>query len=391
MTVVAEQKLKVGLIVNPLAGVGGAVGLKGSDGAQTVAEAWRRGARPQAAQRAVEALQMLGGEPISWLTAAGSLGGDSAERAGLRWQALMSSPLRTSATDTRQLAARLLTAGIDLLVFAGGDGTARDIADVVGAQLPVLGIPAGCKMHSAVYAVNPQAAGRLLARLAQGGPIDLLDAVVRDIDEQAYRAGRLSTRDYGILRVPSDQALMQAAKQGGIQSESLALTELAAWAAEWLSDDRYWLIGAGSTVAEVMRQRQLENTLLGVDIVHQGRVIARDVGAAQLEALPPQAELSALIGVIGGQGHILGRGSQQFSAPLIRRLGREHLHLLATRSKLAALDGRPLLVDSGDAQLDQALVGLWPVTCGYQETVLVRVATDAEPAAGEDAQAGVVS
>ena len=369
--------LKAGLIVNPLAGMGAAVGLKGSDGQATVAEARRRGARPQATRRAAEALTMLADAPITWLTAAGSLGGDSAELAGLHWQAVAESPVDTTAADTRRLARVLLRAGVDLLVLAGGDGTARDIADVVGERLPVLGIPAGCKMHSAVYAVNPQAAGRLLLRLSQGGPIDLIEAPVRDIDEQAYRDGRLRTRDYGVMRVPLDQGLMQAVKQGGVQSESLALTELAAWAAEWLDDERYWLIGAGSTVAEVMQQRGIDNTLLGVDIVHQGRLLASDVGAAQIEALPGDAALSAMIGVIGGQGHILGRGSQQFSPAVIRRLGREHLHLLATRQKLATLSGRPLLVDSGDAELDQALVGLWPVVCGYQETVLVRVATDA--------------
>lgn len=370
--------LRIGLIVNPLAGIGGATGLKGSDGADTVAEALRRGAVPQAPARAARALQALAGLPVEVCCWAGEMGEWSAREAGLAVQVLGQCPERTSAADTRAAAAALLAAGVDLLVFAGGDGTARDICDVVGLQRPVLGIPAGCKMHSAVYAVNPEGAGRLLAELARGGLVNVAEAEVRDIDEEAFREGVVRARHYGVMHVPQDGRFLQQVKCGSQGSDALEQVELAAWLVEQMQDDGYWLMGSGSTVAEVMKQLGLPNTLLGVDVVRAGELVAADVSAATiLEIVGATAPVHALITVIGGQGHLFGRGNQQFSPAVIRRIGRDNLRVAATRSKLVALAGRPLLVDTGDVALDRALCGLIPVHAGYEDVLLVRVATDA--------------
>nr|WP_255612609.1 ATP-NAD kinase family protein [Alcanivorax sp. 1008] len=369
--------MTIGLIVNPFAGIGGATGLKGSDGAQTVAEALRRGARPQAAARAARALQLLVGAQVQVLTWGGAMGEDSARQVGLPVRVIGAAQQACSADDTRSAATALLDAGVDLLVFAGGDGTARDICDVVALRLPVLGIPAGCKMHSAVYAVNPEAAGRLLLQMAEGGLVNAAEAEVRDIDEQAFRQGVVRARHYGVMRVPQDGRFLQQVKCGGQESEALAQVELAAWLVEQMEDDVFWLIGSGSTMAEVMTQLGLPNTLLGVDIVHNGQLVAQDVSARQILEVIGDAPAKAMMTVIGGQGHLIGRGNQQFSPAVIRRLGRENIVVAATRSKLAALAGRPLLVDSGDAQLDQQLCGLIPVAAGYDDVLLVRVATDA--------------
>jgi predicted polyphosphate/ATP-dependent NAD kinase len=369
--------LTIGLIVNPLAGIGGATGLKGSDGPQIVAEALRRGAQPQAAERATRALELLAGAEVRVLTWAGAMGEDSARSAGLPVQVLGAGQQPCSADDTRAAARALLDMGVDLLVFAGGDGTARDICDAVGARLPVLGIPAGCKMHSAVYAVNPEAAGRLLLQMAGGGLVNIAEAEVRDIDEQAFRQGVVRARHYGVMLVPQDGRFLQQVKCGGQESETLAQVELAAWLVEQLDDDVFWLMGSGSTVAEVMAQLGLPNTLLGVDIIRNRQLVAADVTARQILELIGDAPAKALVTVIGGQGHLIGRGNQQFSPAVIRRLGRNNIVVAATRSKLAALAGRPLLVDSGDAQLDRQLCGLIPVLAGYEDVLLVRVATDA--------------
>lgn len=373
--------LTIGLIVNPFAGIGGATGLKGSDGADIVAEALRRGAEPQASTRAARALSGLVGEPVQLLTWGGAMGEDSARQAGFDAQVIGSAQGQCSAADTRTAAAAMLAAGVDLLVFAGGDGTARDICNVIGTQLPVMGIPAGCKMHSAVYAVNPEAAGRLLQQMARGGLVNVDEAEVRDIDEDAFRQGIVRARHYGVMRVPQDGRFLQQVKCGGEASEELEQVELAAWLVEQMDEEAYqdvfWLMGSGSTIAEVMLQLGLPNTLLGVDVVRHGQLVAADVTATQILELIGDQPSKALITVIGGQGHLIGRGNQQFSPAVIRRLGRENIVIAATRNKLEALAGRPLLVDSGDPELDQQLCGLIAVVSGYDDTLLVRVATDA--------------
>lgn len=368
--------LRIGLLVNPLAGVGGSVALKGSDGRQTVEEALRRGAEPQAPARAARALARLPAD-VELSTWGGSMGEDSVRQAGLHARVLGQPSDPCDAEDTRRAAQAMMKDGVDMLLFAGGDGTARDLVDAVGANLPVLGIPAGCKMHSAVYAVNPEAAAELVARISAGELVPLVEAEVRDIDEQAFREGVVQARHYGELKVPGDPALIQQVKCGGRELEDLQVTEMAAHVVDHLEDGVLYLMGSGSTVAEVMAQLGLDNTLLGVDAVLDGELVGQDLTAPQIMSLLADRPARAVLSVIGGQGHLFGRGNQQFSADVIRQLGRDNLIVLASRIKLATLDGRPLLVDTGDAALDQELAGLITVVAGYEDEVLYRLATDA--------------
>lgn len=375
-----ENPLVIGLLVNPFAGLGGAVALKGSDGAQVVREALARGAVPQAGPRAQRALALLAeaAVPVRVLAWGGDMGARWAEAAGLAVETLGQPGTElTSAEDTRVAAAALQAAGIDVLLFAGGDGTARDVLDSLGGVVPVLGIPAGCKMHSAVYAVNPEAAGRLLVALARGELVNVTEGEVRDIDEDAFRAGQVRARYYGSLTVPADAQLLQQVKCGAPEQEDLQVTEACAWLLERLEPGVTYLMGSGSTVAELMAQLGLPNTLLGVDLVRDGALLAADVTADQILAQVGDGPARVVLTVIGGQGHLFGRGNQQLSPAVIRRVGRDNLHVLATRRKLASLAGRPLLVDTGDAALDRELCGLLPVIAGYEDEVLYRVATDA--------------
>jgi len=373
-----DQGLCLGVLVNPYAGLGGSVALKGSDGVQTRDEALRRGAEPQAPGRMSRALKALSAvSNVSVLTWGGDMGESSCRAANVPCTVIGESPMPSSPDDTRVAAAALKAAGAELILFAGGDGTARDLVDAIGLGTPVLGVPAGCKMHSAVYAVNPEAAGSLLAELAGGGLVALESAEVRDIDEAAFREGVVKARHYGDLQVPAEARYLQQVKCGGREVEDLVVTEVAAWVADSLEDDTWYLMGSGSTVAVVMEQLGLDNTLLGVDLVRNGEVVAADLGARQLLEHIGDAPAKAVITVIGGQGHLFGRGNQQFSPALIRRLGKENIQILATRTKLETLEGRPLLVDSGDAKLDKQLCGLWPVTTGYEDQILYRVGTNA--------------
>ena len=372
--------LHIGLIVNPLAGLGGSLALKGSDGEELrqMAAKLSRAERNRAMDRVERALALLQvkGSAVRFSCWPGDMGEAALAHLGLPHAVLGDLPAGlTSAEDTRLAAAALLAAGVDIIVFAGGDGTARDIYDVVGQRCPVLGIPAGVKMHSAVFAVSPEAAGELLLELASGGLVGLKLQEVRDIDEEAFRHDVVRSRFYGDMLVPGEGRYLQHTKVGGRESHSLVAADIAAWLVEGMAADRTYLIGPGSTTAAIMEQLGLPNTLLGVDVVRDGVLLASDADEHDLLAALREApgEATLVVTVIGGQGHVFGRGNQQFSPAVIRAVGRDNITIVAAKSKISALQGRPLLVDTNDPALDTELSGYHSIITGYDDHILYRV------------------
>ena len=309
---------RLGLIINPLAGLGGPAALKGSDG--MAAEALARGSEPRASERTRLALQCLLPlrERLQFLSFPGAMGADLLRELGFAHQVLGSlNDAVTSAEDTKQAVQQLQAAGCGLILFAGGDGTARDVCSVVQEGQPVLGIPAGVKIHSGVYAISPRAAGELAARLVEGGLVRLACGEVRDLDEAALREGRVAARWYGELTVPEEGHFMQQTKQAGMESEELVLLELADWLQDSMEDGVRYVFGPGSTLHGLAQNLGLETTLLGVDVIENGQVLARDVTEAQLFELVEGHPSRLLVTAIGGQGHILGRGNQQISPRVV--------------------------------------------------------------------------
>ena len=370
----------LGLIINPLAGLGGAVGLKGSDG--VAAQALELGAEPRAAARTRVALECLLPlvDRLEFATFAGAMGADLLAEMGFNYR-LLGDPARSesSAADTRHAVGALQEAGVALILFAGGDGTARDVCAVAKADQPVLGIPAGVKIHSGVYAISPRAAGELAKRLVEGGLVRLASGEVRDLDEAALRDGKVAARWYGELTVPVEGHYMQQVKQAGMESEELVLVEIADWLqGSWEADVRY-VFGPGSTLHGVAGNLGLSTTLLGVDVIENGALLASDVSEAQLFDLVHGHPSRLLVTAIGGQGHIIGRGNQQISPRVLRAIGLEQLRVVATKRKLATLAGRPLLVDSGDSQLDDEFPDAVRVWAGYREELLYPLGWGAAP------------
>ena len=366
------SRLRVGLIVNPCAGLGGAVALKGSDG--VVDEALARGATPQAATRAAHALwamRPLAAE-LALITGAGTLGDDAARAAGLAADVIYEGPARSTAKDTVQLARRLNTLRVDLLLFAGGDGTARDIADGVEETLPVLGIPAGVKMHSGVFATTPQAAGLLALAFLQSTARRVAPQEVMDLDEQAVRAGHVNPMLYGYLSVPEDPRLLQGRKVPAVAGDAVVAEAIAASVIEEMEPGVVYLIGPGSTTSAVKRALGGHASLLGVDAYLDRRLLASDATAAQLEDLVAHRPARALVTCIGGQGHIFGRGNQQFSGAVIRSLGRAGIRVLATPAKLQSLRGRPFIADLQDPEAASAVAGYVEVVSGYRSRAYYR-------------------
>ncbi|MFF3006828.1 ATP-NAD kinase family protein [Kitasatospora sp. NPDC057940] len=386
-------------MVNPVAGLGGRVGLKGSDGAEVQQRARTLGARPAATSRTELMLRQFGllAPHSTLLTAAGPMGADAARAAGLD-ATVVHRPAGpgTTAADTRAAVRALVAAGAGLLLFCGGDGTARDVLDALGSPgppgtlgsigplgplgpgsgPPVLGIPAGVKMHSAVFAVHPRAAAEVAAAWANGG-VRLASAEVVDRDEAALREGRVSARLHGWLTVPVLPARVQQRKTGSSAADPGALGGIAAEVAERVGPDGLLALGPGGTTHAVARALGAADACLtGVDVLRlqpggAARVVIRDARADQLLALPAAPWIA--LSPIGGQGFLLGRGNQQFTPELLRATGRERLLVLATEAKLAALAGRPLLLDTGDPELDDALSGHVRVITGRHASAVYRL------------------
>jgi predicted polyphosphate/ATP-dependent NAD kinase len=367
----------MGLIINPVAGIGGAVALKGSDG--MVEQALALGAIPMANKRAVTALNelLLHKNRIEVYTVNGDMGENACKAAGLDSTVIYTtSAEQTCAQDSRDAARLMSDAKVDIILFAGGDGTARDICAIVDTNTLVLGIPAGCKIHSGVYAVTPKAAGRVMAMLANGEMLSVNDADVMDIDEQAFRQGKVKARLYGEMQVPSELRYVQNTKMAGRESDELVLHDIAEYVISQMEEDLFYIMGSGSTVAYIMEELVLDNSLLGVDVVNDQQLINSDVTAENLLALATKVgreNIRLVITVIGGQGHIFGRGNHQLSPALIRFIGKDNIIVVATKTKLNTLQGRPILVDTGDNQLDEALCGFIKVTTGYNDHVMYPV------------------
>lgn len=369
-----SRKFRLGLLINPVAGIGGSVALKGSDG--VVAQALSLGAIPLAIDKTRKALEVLlpYQAELEIVTVSGAMGAELAKEMGFSYQ-ICYQPLHetTSALDTEAAATALAAKGIDVLLFAGGDGTARNICAAVASHTTVLGIPAGCKIHSGVYAISPTAAGQVIAKLIRGELVTLTEAAVMDIDEAAFREGVVKAKRYGEMKIPAELRYVQSVKSGGKELETLVLDDLAAYIALQLEDDVRYVMGSGTTVASVMQELGLENTLLGVDVVENGALLAKDVTAQKLLALVQEKPSKLIITLIGGQGHVFGRGNQQLSPSVIRAVGRENIWIVATKTKLQELAGRPLLADTGDSQLDDELQGVYPVLVGYNDYVMYRL------------------
>ena len=367
----------LGLIVNPIAGMGGSVGLKGTDTAAILSEARARGAEPQAAKRAAVVLEALAAARpgLELLAAPGAMGEGIARDAGLRPSVVgVSAEGETGAADTRAAAEAMADAGARLIVFAGGDGTARDMAAALGDMVPVIGVPAGVKMHSAVYATSPRAAADLALR-ALTRDIDARPREVMDIDEEAFRAGAVSAKLYGYLPVPYAPDLTQSVKAGGVSGDRAALSGIAAEVAGRMEAGGLYILGPGTTTRAIAEALGLPKTLLGVDLVRDGAVIAADATEEGiLSALAESPPGGIVVTPIGGQGHFLGRGNQQIGARVVRAVGLDRLLVAATPEKLASLHDSTLHVDTGDPALDQALAGWRRVITGRGNETVCRVA-----------------
>ena len=371
--------LKIGLVINPIAGIGGRVGLKGSDGRDIQERARELGAVELSESRVRQALTILVPyqEQLQWFTASGAMGENVLTSMGFDTEVIYTIPNRDSTgEDTSKTIAALERVGVDIILFAGGDGTARDVFSGLHDSVLCLGIPTGCKIYSGVFSITPESASEVVIQILNGELFEYATSDVLDIDEVKYRAGKITTRLYGEMLTPRSAEFMQNVKVAGRESEDLVKEDIAAWMTETMQEDTLYLIGSGSICKAIKDYLGIDGSLLGVDAVINEALIAKDATEAELLALIKQhsGDVCLIITPIGGQGILLGRGNHTICHLVIEQLGMQNTQVVASKGKLKTLEGRPLRIDTGDIKLNEKLSGYVSVITGYDERVLYQVA-----------------
>ncbi|MHA1713079.1 MAG: ATP-NAD kinase family protein [Candidatus Ranarchaeia archaeon] len=391
-----DSAVSIGLVINPIAGMGGRVGLKGTDGPNVLGEAIRRGAKPIANQRArttFKYIQKKYLDRVHWFVAPGLMGEHLMNELGLRYTVVI--PIKkneagldtrhtdnkrftrlgeTSSEDTINIAYEMKNRGIRLLLFFGGDGTAANIADAIDLSVPVIGVPTGVKMFSAVFALTPKAAAKLFIQFMDG-ETHLEERDVLDIDEERYRRGELIVKLKGILQVPVISELVQSSKEAsgqGSDEQGNRMGIVKSLMEEW-DPSAIYLLGPGTTVKAVASALNIEHSLLGVDVVKGSSLLLKDADEEQiLKCLDNhKGNVYLLLSPIGRQGFLLGRGNQQISPAVLRRIPRDNIRVLATHAKMR--DINCLYVDTGDHAIDEKYRGYIRVLVDYREELLVPV------------------
>lgn len=364
----------VGFIVNPIAGMGGAVGLKGTDGREVLERAILLGAKSIAPARAQSFLSELSPvkEKMQLIVGAGNMGEEEARNCGFAFTVLGNKRKKTNAGDTIEVAKKISDASANLLIFCGGDGTARDILDAVHSNIPVLGVPTGVKMHSAVFAVGPRAAARIAMEFLWE-ELPMREAEVMDVDEMAFREGRVSAKLYGYLLTPYEPSLIQGVKMSSSTTESELRNQaaIALYVIENMKPDVVYIVGPGTTTRTIADLLEEKKTLLGVDLFYNKKLMSKDVNEKQILKEIKERKAQIIVTPIGGQGFIFGRGNQQISPSVIRQVDRDNIFVIATEDKMRKL--KKLRVDTGDSNLDEMFRGGVKVITNYKKESVIRV------------------
>ena len=371
-----SDERKIGLIVNPIAGMGGKVGLKGTDGEEILQKAIKLGSEPISQSRTKQFLKQLSAvrNVIKILTFPGSMGEDIAKEMGFNPEIVGKiAGEKTTADDTKRAAKLMKENDVKLIVFVGGDGTARDVFDVVDQEIPVIGVPSGVKIYSSCFAIKPQAAARISMKFLWE-ELPLRQAEVLDIDEVSYREkNKLNIKFYGYLIAPFEPTLIQESKLASpfTVDEHENQLAIARHVIQNMDHETYYLLGPGTTVMAIPEMLNQEKTLLGVDILHDKKIIAKDVNEKEILDQIQNKKGKVIVSPIGRQGMILGRGNQQISPKVIKNIGKENIIVISTRYKLDTI--KSLKVDTQDPILDEELKGFMRVIIDFNELRMMKI------------------
>lgn len=369
---------KIGLIINPIAGMGGRVGLKGTDG--QVKKALELGAEPIAVIRAQEFIKHLSNliqdkSKLEFLVAKGIMGEEVIRGLWPNYQVIpVDIANETTAEDTKSVIKQFTALNIELLVFVGGDGTSIDIFNSIEGNIPILGVPSGVKMYGSVFGRTPQSTAIALLNFLENKSVH--EAEIMDIDEKAYREGILSAELKGIVLVPQSPENIQSSKQGSPstldeQASQEAIAEFVI--EEMIKTDDYVILGPGSTVRRICDQLNIPKTRLGVDILRNNKIFASDVNEEKILAVIENSQAKIIVTPLGHQGSLFGRGNQQISPKVIKKVGKENIIIVATKNKLLSFENNVIYVDTQDEEINKLLRGYIRVITSYGEIHIVKV------------------
>lgn len=368
----------IGLIINPVAGMGGRVGLKGTDGIEILDKAVSLGAVKEAPNKAIKALKKLAPikDELLILTSSYDMGENQLRELAFSYEVIYKTNNITDFSDTLRAAKIMEERGVELLIFVGGDGTARDIYKAVENRVVTVGIPAGVKIHSPVYGNTPELAGELALLYLKDGNIHIKEEEVVDIDEDAFRNNEVRTELFGYLKVPYKKELLQNKKAPTPLGEEASQKAIALDIIDNMVEGIYYLIGPGTTTRAIMEELHLPNTLLGVDIIKDKTIVKLDCNEKDILSILGDNEGKLIITPTGGQGYLLGRGNQQISHRVLKKIGKDNILIISTNSKIIELKGNPLLIYTGDEATDRDFAGYYRVKTGYGIDIMYRVGSE---------------
>ncbi|MEM0160366.1 MAG: ATP-NAD kinase family protein [Thermoplasmata archaeon] len=359
---------KIGFIINPVAGMGGKVGLKGTD--FKVEEAVKLGAKEISEHRALEFLEHVS-YSIEFFTCSGKMGENALKFKNLKYHIVYFAGQNTDKTDTIAAVKELLKLNVDLIIFVGGDGTARDIASEC-KDTPILGIPSGVKMYSGVFANRPKEAAEILKKFLED-EADRIEAEILDIDEQAYSENNLKIKFYRTVNTIYIPDLMQQSKAEyyGVDEEE-SKQGIAEYLYDTMSSDTLYLIGAGTTAKKILELYNLSGTLLGIDAIYNRELVGKDLNEKKiLELIKNYSNKKIILSPIGNQGFILGRGNLQISEKVLERFEKKDLIIVATEQKIMNL--KFLKIDTGSEKIDNKFKGYYKIIVGFQKMKVLKL------------------
>lgn len=377
-----SSKFILGLIINPISGMGGSVGLKGTDGEKVLKKAIELGSKPYANQRAKEFLDALEGvkSKIKFITCPSFMGEISIKKLNFEYDLIklpifdnIKSIYDTNSEHTKAAAHIMKNMeNLRLILFVGGDGTARDILDAVGDMKPCLGIPSGVKIYSSVFSLTPTAAASTVIQFLWD-ELSLTTSEVLDIDEVAYRKGDLISKLYGYLITPHSPEYSQYSKLSSPDTDQNNQERIADKIIENLEEGVYYLLGPGTTVKAITDKLNLQKTLLGVDLLYNKQIIAYDLNEKDILAYIKKNRTKIIVSLIGRQGFLFGRGNLQFTPRILKLIPLKDIIIIATKFKLNNLPDQCLRVDSRDPDLDAEMRGLYKVITDYDEVKIIEL------------------